>query len=81
MVPTPTPLRPTPTFAPTPTPAPVKAQVQRIVRSARSFWQFLTLLGLALALGAAAVRDQRPRLIRRLARRFDEIIRLQKEDR
>ncbi|KPL84194.1 hypothetical protein SE15_03260 [Thermanaerothrix daxensis] len=76
---TPTPVQPTPTFSPTPTP--VRVQVQQIVRSARLFWQFLTLLGLALALGVAAVRDQRPKIIRRLARRFDEIIRLEKEDR
>jgi len=65
------PLEPTPTAAvpPTPQPSPTPVPLRRagVVRSARSFWQFLTLVGLSFALGVNTALDRRPRIIRHSA--------------
>ncbi|MEW6505472.1 MAG: Ig-like domain-containing protein [Chloroflexota bacterium] len=45
----------------------------------RALWPFLTLLGLAAALGYSAVRDERPRAIRKLAERMETIIQFKQE--
>jgi len=45
----------------------------------RALWPFLTLLGLAAALGYSAVRDERPKAIRKLAERMETIIQFKQE--
>ena len=68
---------------PTPQPTaravkPPKFEVQaaaEVVR--RALWPFLTLIGLAGALGYSAMRDERPQAIRKLAERIERILDLQ----
>lgn len=68
---------------PTPQPTvpavePPKFEVQASVETVRrALWPFLTLLGLAGALGYSAMRDERPKAIRRLAERMERIKELQ----
>jgi hypothetical protein len=45
----------------------------------RALWPFLTLLGLAAALGCSAVRDERPKAVRKLAERMETIIQFKQE--
>lgn len=68
---------------PTPQPTvpavePPKFEVQASVETVRrALWPFLTLLGLAGALGYSAMRDERPQAIRKLAERIERILDLQ----
>ena len=45
----------------------------------RALWPFLTLLGLAVALAFSAVRDERPKAVRKLAERMQTIIQFKQE--
>jgi LysM repeat protein len=63
---------------PQPTVKPPKFEVQAAVEAVRrALWPFLTLIGLAAALGYSAMRDERPKAIRRLAERMEQIKELQ----
>ncbi|GAP06149.1 hypothetical protein ATHL_00995 [Anaerolinea thermolimosa] len=62
---------PTPTVTPARTPVKIAATPAAAV--SRALWPFLTLLGLAAALGYSAVRDERPEAIRKLAERMEKI--------
>lgn len=69
---------------PTPQPTiafkPPKYEVQAVVEVVRrALWPFLTLLGLAAALGYSALRDERPKAIRKLAERMEKIIQFKQE--
>lgn len=69
---------------PTPQPTiafkPPKFEAQAVVEVVRrTLWPFLTLLGLAAALGYSAVRDERPKAIRKLAERMEKIIQFKQE--
>lgn len=73
--PTATAVLPTPT--PQPSPAPIRARTG-VVRSTRSFWQFLSLVGLSFALGVNAVLDKRPKILRRSAQIIRDVQKLQR---
>ena len=67
---------------PTPQPTaravkPPKFEVQAAEVVRRALWPFLTLIGLAGALGYSAMRDERPQAIRKLAERIERILDLQ----
>ncbi|WP_322793277.1 OmpL47-type beta-barrel domain-containing protein [Bellilinea sp.] len=67
-----------PTPQPTVAVKPPKFEVQAAVEVIRrALWPFLTLIGLAAALGYSAMRDERPKAIRKLAERMERIKQLQ----
>ncbi len=67
-----------PTPQPTVAVKPPKIEVQAAVEIVRrALWPFLTLIGLAAALGYSAMRDERPQAIRKLAERMERIKDLQ----
>lgn len=67
-----------PTPQPTVALKPPKIEVQAAVEVVRrALWPFLTLIGLAAALGYSAMRDERPKAIRKLAERMEQIKDLQ----
>lgn len=67
-----------PTPQPTVAVKPPKIEVQAAVEVVRrALWPFLTLIGLAAALGYSAMRDERPKAIRKLAERMEQIKDLQ----
>lgn len=67
-----------PTPQPTVALKPPKIEVQAAVEVVRrALWPFLTLIGLAAALGYSAMRDERPQAIRKLAERMEQIKDLQ----
>lgn len=58
----------------------VKTVIVTTVKAVRSVWAFVTLIGLAVALGYATLRDERPQAVRRLAERMNDILNLHKEE-
>ncbi len=72
-------LTPIPVSTPTPTRVPVQIAAWAAAEAGRSLWPFLTLLGLAGALGFSAFRDERPQAIRKLAERMETIIQFNQE--